>query len=388
MLPLLISTLALLLGLGILYWIHTRHTLDIHLDPVEPPVSGPLISVCVPARDEAHNIRRCVESILAQDYPNFELIVLDDRSKDATPQILRELRENDANGRLKPLHGEDLPTGWAGKPHALYQAAQAARGEWLCFIDADTFPASGALSATLAKAIETRADLFTMLTFQELGTFWEKTLMPLVMTALSVGFSPRRVNDPRTRDAIANGQFILIRRVVYEALGGHAAIRDQIVEDKALAELVKWNGYRLVVADGSRMAHTRMYTSLPAMWEGWTKNVYLGLSDRPSLLLLGVFGALLLLIASLGMPFWTLLGAVWVLQGGGIPAALVVGESLLLWAAMLAARAAAARGMGLSGWWALTTPLGAGVFAAIMLVSAWKVLSGRGVTWKGRKYSP
>ncbi len=386
MISLLLSSLALVIGLAILYWVHSQYHLDIRLAPVRPPAKGPLISVCVPARNEEHNLPRCIASILAQDYPNFELIVVDDRSTDSTPRLLADLAAHDS--RLRVLHGAELPPGWAGKPHALHQAAQAARGEWLCFVDADTFLAPGALSAALAKALEARADLFSMLTFQEMGTFWEKTVLPLVMTALSVGFSPRRVNDPLRRDAIANGQFILIRRAVYDSVGGHAAIAGSIVEDKDLAGIVKGSGHRLLLADGQRLARTRMYTSLPSLWEGWTKNVYLGLSDRPSLLLLGVFGAFLLLIACLWLPLWPVLGLSWFLRGGGWMALAVVIEALLLWAALLERRAAAARGMGLSGWWALTTPLGAGVFAAIMFVSAWKVLSGRGVTWKGRRYSP
>jgi len=211
--------------------------------------------------------------------------------------------------------------------------------------------------------------------------------MPLVMTALSVGFSPRKVNDPSTRDAIANGQFIFIKRTVYDAIGGHERVKDQIVEDKAISEQVKWNGYRLVVADGMQVASTRMYTSLPEMWEGWTKNIYLGLSDHPSLLLLGAFGATLAVIAALALPAWPLLGLGWWLNGGGWQAAAVMAESTLLWAYLLRVRAGAAQKMRISGWWALSTPLGAGVFAAMMLTSAWKVLSGQGVTWKGRVYS-
>ncbi len=385
MVPVLLSTLACAIGLAAILWIHWRREPEIKVTPVPPPADGPLISVCVPARDEAHNIRACVESILRQDYPHFELIVLEDRSTDATPAILRELAEGSA--RLRVLPGEELPPGWAGKPHALHQAAAAARGEWLCFVDADTTLSPNALSSVYAKAVETGADLFTIMTFQVMGSFWEKTVMPLVMSALAVGFSPRRVNDPRSRDAIANGQFILIRRAAYEAIGGHAAVRDRIVEDKAIAELVKWSGHRLVVADGMQAARTRMYTSLPAMWEGWTKNIYLGLSDRPSLMLLGVVGAALLVIGSVVLPLWPLAGLVWFLRGGGSPALIVVLESLLLWGALLAARAGVAQAMGLPPRWALATPLGAGVFAAMMFTSAWKVLSGSGVSWKGRRYS-
>lgn len=212
--------------------------------------------------------------------------------------------------------------------------------------------------------------------------------MPLVMTALSVGFSPRKVNDPQRRDAVANGQFIFIKRSVYDLVGGHERIKDQIVEDKALSELVKWSGHRLVIADGRDVVSTRMYTSLETMWEGWTKNIYLGLRDHPSLLLLGAFGATLALIAALFLPIWPLLGLSWYMQGGGWMALLVIVEALLVWGYLIWIRAQVAQEMGISRGYAFLTPLGAGVFAAMMLTSAWKVVSGQGVTWRGRKYQP
>jgi chlorobactene glucosyltransferase len=378
------STILFILGLIVIYWVHNQYHLDITVIPAPPPADAPLISICIPARNEENNIRRCVEAALGQDYPNLEVIVLDDRSTDATLTLLKDIASRDS--RLLPISGSDLPPGWAGKPHALYQAAAVARGAWLCFVDADTFLAPNALSSVLAKARETEAGLFTVMTRQILGTFWEKVVMPLVMTALSVGFSPRKVNDPNRRDAVANGQFIFIKRVVYDAIGGHESVKDQIVEDKAISEQVKWNGYRLVMADGSQVVSTRMYTSLATMWEGWTKNIYLGLSDHPSMVLLGAFGATLALIAALFLPIWTPLGIVWYLNGGGWMALGVIVKSLIVWGALLYARGRVARGMGISAWYGWTTPLGAGIFAAMMLVSAWKVISGQGVTWRGRKY--
>ncbi|HKJ39399.1 MAG TPA: glycosyltransferase family 2 protein, partial [Anaerolineales bacterium] len=330
------------------------------------------------------NIRASVEAVLDQDYPNFEIIVLDDRSTDATPSILADIASNDS--RLHPINGSDLPVGWAGKPHALFQAATYARGEWLCFVDADTFLAPETLSSCYAKAIETQADMFTIMTFQILGSFWEKTVMPLVMTALSVGFSPRKVYDPNTKDAIANGQFILIKRAVYDAIGGHESVKDNIVEDKAISEQVKWNGHRLIVANGVSVARTRMYTSLPEMWEGWTKNIYLGLRDQPSLTALGIFGAFLAGMASLFLPVWPLIGAFWYFNDGAWMAIGVVFEALLLWAYLIYVRARVARNMEISRWYALTTSLGAGIFGAMMFTSAWKVISRKGVTWKGRTY--
>jgi chlorobactene glucosyltransferase len=382
-----ISTILFITALVIIYWIHNQYHLDIIVEPATPPATNaPLISICIPARNEENNIRNCVESALGQDYPNIEVIVLDDRSTDSTLIQLREIASYDS--RLLTINGSELPEGWAGKPHALFQASAAAHGEWLCFVDADTFLASQAISSCYAKAIETKADLFTTMNEQILGSFWEKVVMPLVMTALSVGFSPRKVNDPNNRDAIANGQFIMIRRTVYDAIGGHENVKDQIVEDKAISEQVKWNGYRLVVADGTKVIRTRMYTSLPSMWEGWTKNIYLGLSDHPAMLMLGAFGATLSVIAALFLPVWPLLGINWYLNNGGWLAIAVIVQSLVVWGSLIYARARVASKMNISAWYALTTPLGAGVFAAMMLTSAWKVISGQGVTWRGRKYHP
>jgi chlorobactene glucosyltransferase len=327
-----------------------------------------------------------VENLLAQNYPNFEVIVLDDRSTDATSAILRQLTAED--DRLKRIVGSDLPEGWAGKPYALYQASALAHGEWLCFVDADTFLSPTTLSSCYAKATETNADMFTIMTFQILGSFWEKVVMPLVMTALSVGFSPRKVNDPNRKDAIANGQFILIRRSVYDAIGGHESVKDQIVEDKAISEQVKWNGYRLIVADGMKVARTRMYTSLPEMWEGWTKNIYLGLRDRPSLMWLGVFGAFLALFVALLLPLWPVLGLLWYSKNGDWLALTVLVEPLVLWAYLIVMRVQVTRKMEISPWYAFTIPLGAAVFAAMMITSAVRVISGKGVMWKGRMYAP
>ena len=385
---LLTSTILFIAALIIIYWIHNQYHLDIivEIKPAPPPASSPLISICIPARNEENNIRNCVESALGQDYPNIEVIVLDDRSTDSTLTQLAEIASLDS--RLLPVSGTDLPEGWAGKPFALFQASAVARGEWLCFVDADTFLAPQAISSCYSKAIETKADMFTTMNKQILGSFWEKVVMPLVMTALSVGFSPRKVNDPNTRDAIANGQFIMIRRSVYDAIGGHEKVKDQIVEDKAISEQVKWNGHHLVVADGSQVISTRMYTNLPSMWEGWTKNIYLGLSDHPSMLLLGAFGATLSVIAALFLPLWTLLGINWLFNRGAWLAIVVIVQSLLVWAWLIYFRVQVARSMNISAWFALTTPLGAGVFAAMMLTSAWKVISGQGVTWRGRKYHP
>lgn len=379
-----VSTLFLVGGVFIIHWLHNQYHMDIVVEAAPPPTNAPLISVCIPARNEERNIRACVEAILNQDYPSFEVIVLDDRSTDATPEILHQLAAQD--DRLRIISGSNLPKDWAGKPHALYQASASTRGAWLCFIDADTFISPATLSSCYVKALDTHADMFTIMTFQILGSFWEKVVMPLVLTALSVGFSPRKVNDPKRNDAIANGQFILIKRSVYDAIGGHTSVKNSIVEDKAISEQVKWKGYRLVVADGMQITRTRMYTSLPEMWEGWTKNIYLGLREQPALMALGVFGAFLAVLASVFLPAWPLLGIFWYFNGGGWMAITEIVEAALLWSYLIYARAMIALKMEISPWYALTTPLGAGVFGAMMFASAWKVVSRKGITWKGRLY--
>ncbi|MGE5224097.1 MAG: glycosyltransferase [Omnitrophica WOR_2 bacterium] len=388
---LVVSTITLAAGLVVTYWLHSQYAMDVVVSPVDGWKDGdqyPLISVIIPARNEARNIRRCVEALLGQTYPNDEIIVVDDRSTDATLQILEDIQsslqdDRTVASRFLIVHGDELRADWAGKPHALVQGASAARGEWFCFVDADTFAAPELLISALYCAQRNHADLFTILTEQELGSFWEKVILPLVFTALSAGFPARRVNDPNLPDAIANGQFILIRKDVYQAIGGHYAVKDRIDEDKGLAEAVKQAGYRLLVADGRAVARTRMYTSFTEIWEGWTKNIFLGMQDRLGLL---TFGGFVGLIGAILLPIWLLGGIYWfILSGEEIPAVVAL-EALILWAYLLVVRARASIAFQISPLYALTLPLGALVFTAMMLTSTFKVISRQGVTWRGRTY--
>jgi chlorobactene glucosyltransferase len=382
-----LSTLALGLGILVTWLVHAQVGFQSVVDPLSDPLKRPiqeqlpLISVIIPARNEARNIHRCVQALLDQSYPNYELIVVDDRSTDATNQILTELVK--VNSRLQIIHGDELLPGWAGKPHALVQGAAVARGDWLCFMDADTFAMPDLLWSTYRLAIQSQADMFSILTDQELSSFWERTVLPLVFMGLSFGFPAGRVNDPTKPDAISNGQFILMKRPVYDAIGGHTSVKDRVDEDKAIAIIVKRAGYHLVLADGRKVASTRMYTSLPDMWEGWTKNIYLGLLDRLWLLL---FGAILGLMVSLVLPFWLLGGLAWLVSGGGVVAIVVAVEAVALWGYVLLKRLQACRVFGIPAGYAFTFPLGALIFTAMMVVSAYNVISGRGVIWKGRRY--
>jgi chlorobactene glucosyltransferase len=377
----------MVLGIIINWQLHASTGLPIVVDLITQPWDecnqgpAPLISVIIPARNEERNITRCIKALLVQSYPNYEIIVVDDHSTDATPQILSRLAKG--NPQVRVLQGKDLQPGWAGKPHALVQGAVAAKGDWLCFLDADTFASPALLSSTYRTALSTKADLFSILTAQELGSFWERTVLPLVFLGLAYGFPAERVNDPSKPDAIANGQFILIKRSVYDAVGGHAAVADRIDEDRAIAAVVKRGGYRLVVADGRLVASTRMYTSLAEMWEGWTKNIFLGLQDRLGLL---SFGAFVGVVVSIGLPVWLFGSLAWFVYSGRMAAALVALEAVILWGYLLIKRWQACRAFGIPAGYALTFPLGALIFTAMMATSAYNVISGRGVSWKGRRY--
>lgn len=385
-----LSTLAMLVSGFVIYWVHNQHHLNIVVEPAPPPPSpNPLITVIVPARNEEHNIQACLHALLTQTYTNLDVVVVDDRSEDHTADILWRMSQED--NRLKIVKGQPLPTGWSGKSHALWQGAQKRSsqknlGEWLCFIDADTIVDPKCIASVLQAAQKSQADLFTIMTRQQMLTFWEKTILPIVFTALNVGFSPSRVNNPAASDAIANGQFLFFRRTAYERIGGHRSVRNSIVEDRDLARRIKQAGLKLIFADGQAVATTRMYRNLEEIWEGWTKNIYLGLADDPKLVWLGILGALLSLSATLILPAWWLSALAWILTGGGQVAALILLQASLAWIYLFYWRIRASRAHGISLWYAFTLPLGTLVFASMMIASTYQVISGQGVTWKGRRY--
>lgn len=380
--PLVGTTIFFIFGMFFIWWLH-RPPLIIKVSPTHPPedIHFPPISIIIPARNEEEKIRRCLEGVFDQTYPNYEVIVVDDRSEDRTPAILEEIKTE--HPCLQILHGQELPAGWVGKPFALHQGVEQARGEWLCFLDADTFPESELLISAFLKVEKLNADCLTLFTKQIMGGFWEKVIMPIVFTAMMFGFPPHKVNDPDHPLAIANGQFILIRRDVYQAVGGHFRVRDRIDEDKALAEEVKRQGFRLFLTDGQALARTRMYSSLTEIWEGWTKNMFLGMQDRLGLL---AFGGIIALLGALGIPFWWGVVLANLSRSGWLPSVIMLLEWVIFSLFLGVKRAQAARAFDINPWYGLSLPLGSGVFAGMMMVSVFRVLSGQGVTWKDRRY--
>jgi glycosyltransferase involved in cell wall biosynthesis len=253
----------------------------------------PKVSVIVPARNEQASLERCLRSLVGQEGVSFEVLIVDDGSTDRTPEIIASfagvkecpfIGVNPTLVAVRAFEAHDpMPPGWTGKSNAVWTAAEKARGEWLLFTDADTFHEQGSLARALAEADEYGAVLLSYSPRQELGSLAERMLMPVVFSELAVRFRPREVSDPQSPAAAANGQYMLIRRDVYEAIGGHAAVAGDLLEDVAIAQRVKEDGGKLRFRAGLEQASARMYRSVSQMVEGWTKNLVLLFPDARSL---------------------------------------------------------------------------------------------------------
>jgi glycosyltransferase involved in cell wall biosynthesis len=229
--------------------------------------ANPEISVIVPARNEEACLADCLRSLVGQSGPAYEVIVVDDHSSDATRAIAEGFP-------VQVLAADPLPAGRSGKCNAVWTGAKAAKGNWLLFTDADTRHEAGSIASGLAEAIAADAALLSYSPRQEVRGFAERALMPVIFAELAATYRPKEVSDPTLPAAAANGQYLLIRRDAYDAVGGHAAVATTILEDVQLAKLVKQAGYKLQFRQ-SDVVSTRMYRSFPQMWEGWTKNLAL-----------------------------------------------------------------------------------------------------------------
>lgn len=239
--------------------------------PIESTIGVPTISAIVPARNEEANIADCVRSIALQPEV-LEILVVNDQSTDRTAEIVLNLIAEIPQLRL--LETNDLPAGWVGKNNAVWLGAQAAKGKWLLFTDADAVLAPGAAAKAFQVAQENSAALVSFSPEQTLGSWYEKALIPFVYCRLARKFSYANVNDPKNPAAAANGQFLLIQRSTYDAVGGHASVAGEVLEDVALARRVKQDSWGIWFGSGAGLVSVRMYRSFRSMWAGWRKNLY------------------------------------------------------------------------------------------------------------------
>jgi glycosyltransferase involved in cell wall biosynthesis len=251
-----------------------------------PSASGTLVATAtatsvtaiVPARNEEAVIAACVTSLASQ--PEIvEILVVNDQSTDATASVVRSLMEKIPNLRL--LESGELPAGWVGKNHALWVGVQEAKSPWLLFTDADAEHERNSVSRALQIANDQSAALVSFSPEQVTETWYEKALIPFIYLRLARRFSYEQVNDPKSPAAAANGQFLMMRRDVYDAIGGHSGVAGEVLEDVALAMRVKAAGHRISFGSGKGIVHVRMYRSFQTMWQGWKKNLYRLMGGTP-----------------------------------------------------------------------------------------------------------
>ena len=349
----------------------------VRLQPVIGPLeSSPLVSICVPARNEERDVGACLESLLRQDYPHVEVIAIDDHSDDNTAEVIGGLAEKDA--RLKLFFAEPLPDGWLGKPSVLNQARRYARGEYLLFTDADPIFEPNAISSAVYRMKKDDLDLLTLMPGGLFGSFWERTVQPVIFAFIAGLTRFRKVNDPKSDKAMGVGAFLMFRRSSYDEIGGHERVRDCVVEDIALAKCSKKAGLKLLIADGKEIVSIRMYHSLKEIWLGWRKNVFIALNKS-------IFRALFYLLIVLGFQcgaylvfFYNLF-----LAESWIWTTISTVTSLLVWIT----GAKLCEELRLHSSNVITFPLGAIVMAGIILNSMVQSVF-LGVTeWRGRVYS-
>jgi glycosyltransferase involved in cell wall biosynthesis len=328
------------------------------------------VSVLIPARNEEANIRECLASALAQGAGVLEAIVYDDKSTDATAALVRSISATDARVRLLP--GVDLPPGWGGKNHACARLAEAARGPWLLFLDADARMLDGTVERLLAEAADRRVTMVSPWPSLATGSFWESVLMPM-LDVLTFSLYPAPLSFLRDDPSLGlvHGACILMRRDLYEAVGGHTAIKGEILEDQRLAQLWRERGHRGLCVHGRTAVRVRMYRSLGEIWRGFRKNFYPAFRHAWSF-----WGFLLLHVTIFLLPLLSALRPMNLLHPLSF-------TPLLL---LLAIRTVLALRFGHPLWSVLFHPVAEMILVGIALSSWWQCRSGRGVEWKGRQY--
>ena len=347
---------------------------------------APHIAVIVPARDEATNIERCLQSLLTQDYPanRLSVLVVDDHSADETAAIVRRIAgRHPRKKQVTLVPSPPLPPRWTGKSHACWIGARAAApdSEWLCFLDADVWGEPALMSSAVRAALAQGLDLLSLAPRQELRSFAERLILPCGLILLSFLQDLRQVQARSGCDATATGQFMLMRRHAYEALGGHAAVSSAICEDLEFARRLKQSGRCVLLMSGEEVISTRMYTGWRTLWPGLAKNLVDTLGGQGTTLMVALAGVTLAW-AAVAIP---LIDAVAWAQGvQGACAALVV--ALLGSAAAFGLHIAATFYFRIPFCYGLLFPLGYTAGALMALDSVRRRRSGR-VSWKGRIYS-
>lgn len=339
------------------------------------PASTPKISILVPARNESKNLERSVLSLLAQNYPDFEILVVDDHSEDNTFEIAESVARRDP--RVKVIRSSDLPPDWRGKSWALQQAARAATGSWILLTDADVTHHPDNLRNALAAAQKDRADLISILPHVECVTFWERVVLPAFAVILSMVRPLHRSNDPSSPVALAAGGFILVKGLLFRHMDGFHRIREAVAEDVKLAELFKSSGYKIrTCLTREPRVSTRMYDSFHGIWEGLSRHAYEATGFSAARVLVTVLAGYSLLVAPVpALAAGVALGNAWILALSAFPTL-----------AIFATQAIANHHFRVPIYYLFSFPLAAGLYGLMMLNSMISHDIRGGNLWKGRRY--
>jgi glycosyltransferase involved in cell wall biosynthesis len=338
------------------------------------PQNSPSISVIVPARNEEAVIGACVESLIQQEEIG-EILVVNDQSTDQTAQIVQGLATK--HTRVRMMEVLELPAGWVGKNYAVWLGAKEAKGDWLLFTDADAVHEKHAAARAMEIARERDAAMVSFSPVQVLRTWYEKALIPYVYCRLAKKFSYEQVNDAETAAAAANGQFLMIRRDAYEAVGGHKSMASEVLEDVALAAKVKRAGHRIWFGSGRGIVRVRMYRSFRSMWEGWKKNLYRLMGESRETATKEIVVALWPVLAALVAS-----SAVWGFTDSAIPALATLGLGILIIYAGYDGDLKHSGFATLLVWYGIRGRL---LYAAVLGASYRSHVQGK-LEWKGRTY--
>ncbi|MDT4965696.1 MAG: hypothetical protein QOJ64_433 [Acidobacteriota bacterium] len=347
----------------------------------EAPLPAQLVSILVPARNEEGRVlSQAIRSMLAQDYRPFEVIAVNDRSTDATGAILRAIAK--AEDKLIVVDGTETPAGWLGKPHALQQALDVARGEWVLATDADMIFHEAALRTTMEFAIAGSYDAVTLVPRIETRTFWERLFAPIFGWFMAIGMPIERINNPRRRDAVAVGGFFLIHREELARVGDYHAVKAEVAEDMRMAQLLKQSGSRLRIEYAPDLASTRMYDGFAEIWEGFTKNFFAGMQFSLLKTIASTIAVLFCMIAPLVVAIVSAIAWTSGSQGRWLDLLLATAT---IWLMQVLTFSAVNSYAEVPIFYSLTVSLGFLLFVAILINSTFRIASGRGVVWKGRK---
>jgi chlorobactene glucosyltransferase len=346
-------------------------------DAALKPNENPLVSIVVPARNEEHRVLSdSIRSILAQDYQPFEVIAIDDRSTDNTGFILRSFAQTDT--RLRVIDGEDLPSGWLGKPYAMHQALRHARGEWILATDADMIFEEAALRTGLNMARAQNAEAISLIPFFQTESFWERVMIQTWSWVTLMFKVAYRIDDPKTSGALGIGGFFLMRRSVLARVGGYEALKNEVVEDIRLAEMIKRSGGRMITAQAPNLLRTRMYQNFGEIWESCTRTWFSGMKFS---FVFALVCALSMYVMAVLPPVVALISAIGLIAGFDDLWLLFI-PAVLAWLIQVAILMISRSGV--SAIYALTTPLGLALLYTMLLDSSIKIRTRKGVTWKGR----